>query len=418
LVAAELGPNGLIARVTWVAPDRRKLYLLYRTGVTSTATRGEPFNCAIGDVVHVHDDGVDPAPGELWPPERWAAIVRAVLPASEGTGAQAIVAGRGDVKVVALNNVVCDEGNTVEVDELLGVVRKLDDRALSYLQHDGIEKGSLQQFKPPAPERQLTFDDFGGLEGVKRRAAELVELPLERHAELAEIGARPIKGVLFTGEPGTGKTMLARIIASRAKAEFYEISGPQIFSKWLGESEAILRRVFEDAAAQERSIIFFDEIDSVAPARAGDANEASRRVVAQLLVQMDGFTADTNVVVIAATNRPDDLDDALRRPGRFDWEVEFPMPELEDRVAILRVSGARLKTAGDLDDDAVAALTDGWSAAELAAIWSEAALLAVADGRKAIMDEDYFGGYERVRKQLRRVRAGRTQPLASDKADA
>lgn len=417
-VTVELGSNGLIARVTWVAADGREMYLLYRTGATATVTRGEPFDFEVGDIVHVHDDDVDAAPGELWPPDRWAGIVRAVLPATEDLGTQAIVAGRGDVKVVALNDVACDEGNTVEVEELRGVVRKLDDRALSYLQHDEIESGSLEQFKPPTPERELTFDDFGGLDGVKKRAVELVELPLERHAELAEIGARPIKGVLFTGDPGTGKTMLARIIASRAKAEFYEISGPQIFSKWLGESEAILRRVFEDAAAQERSIIFFDEIDSVAPARAGDANEASRRVVAQLLVQMDGFTPDTNVVVIAATNRPGDLDGALRRPGRFDWEVEFPMPQLEDRVEILRVSGARLKAAGDLDHSGVAARTDGWSGAELAAIWSEAALLAVADGRTAIMDEDYFGGFERVRKQLRRVRAGRAQPLAAGEEGA
>jgi hypothetical protein len=124
-VTVELGPNGLIARVTWVAADGREMYLLYRTGVTATVTRGDPFDFEVGDVVHVHDDGVDPAPGELWPPDRWAGIVRAVLPATEDTGAQAIVAGRGDVRVVALNGVACDEGNTVEVEELRGVVLPL-----------------------------------------------------------------------------------------------------------------------------------------------------------------------------------------------------------------------------------------------------------------------------------------------------
>jgi transitional endoplasmic reticulum ATPase len=197
--------------------------------------------------------------------------------------------------------------------------------------------------------------------------------------------------------------MLARIIASVAKAEFYEISGPQIFSKWVGESEAVLRRIFEDAAKQERSIIFFDEIDSVAPQRASDANEASRRVVAQLLTQMDGFKPEQNVMVIAATNRAGDLDEALRRPGRFDWEVEFPLPDLEDREEILRVSAANLRTAHALPHDDIASKTAGWSSAELSAIWSEAALLAVADGRDLIMDDDYYGGFERVAGHRRRL---------------
>lgn len=130
------------------------------------------------------------------------------------------------------------------------------------------------------------------------RARELIEVPLKYKDALSNIGARPIKGVLFTGQPGTGKTMLARIIANSVDAEFYEISGPEVFSKWYGQSEEIIRKLFEDAAKQEKAIIFFDEIDSVASQRADETHEASRRVIAQLLTLMDGFTSDDNVVVM------------------------------------------------------------------------------------------------------------------------
>ena len=212
--------------------------------------------------------------------------------------------------------------------------------------------------------------------------------------------------MLFTGLPGTGKTMLARIIASRAGAAFWEISGPEVFSKWQGQSEEVLRKIFARASAEERSIIFFDEIDSVATQRAEDAHEASRRVVAQLLTLMDGFSADDNVVVVATTNRPQDIDVALRRPGRFDWEINFPLPSVEDRVEILAVSARDLQISGPLPHAQVAAESEGWSAAELTAIWSEAALLAVADGgREVLMAEDYVGGHARVAAQRRRIAA-------------
>ena len=193
----------------------------------------------------------------------------------------------------------------------------------------------------------LGFDDFGGLtESHSQRAHELIEVPLQNREALSEIGARPIKGVLFTGKPGTGKTMLAQIIAHRSEAKFYRISGPEIFSKWVGQSEELLRKLFDKAAGSDKAIIFFDEIDSVAAQRVDASHESSTRVVAQLLTLMDGFSSKANVVVIAATNRPQDLDVALLRPGRFDWEIHFPYPDQSDRVDILtsrlRVQVARL----------------------------------------------------------------------------
>jgi transitional endoplasmic reticulum ATPase len=247
-----------------------------------------------------------------------------------------------------------------------------------------------------------TFADFGGLPEVIKRAQDLIVAPLKYRNALREIGAKTIKGVLFTGPPGTGKTMLARIIAREAQAVFYKISGPEIFSKWYGQSEEMLRKLFEHASRQPSAIIFFDEIDSVAGQRDEEAHEASKRVVAQLLTLMDGFKADSNVVVIATTNRPQDIDKGLLRPGRFDREIYFPLPALEDRELILKASARGIKTVDYLPHALIAEKTDSWSPAELAAIWTEAAHLAAADGRRAIMAEDYIVGFERVAAHLSR----------------
>ena len=232
-------------------------------------------------------------------------------------------------------------GNTVEGDNTNGVRRILSDGPIQSIDLPVVDDLTIEEFRWE-PDQQPSFDDFGGLSEIVSRAQELIELPLEQHEALAAIGATPIKGVLFTGEPGTGKTMLARIIANRAGATFYKIDGPQVVNKWLGQSEELVRKIFEDAATRERAIIFIDEIDSLAGQRGDNTHEATHRLVGQLLVSMDGFDKNDNVIVIAATNRPDDIDVALRRPGRFDWELHFPPPPEADRVSILVASGRRL----------------------------------------------------------------------------
>jgi transitional endoplasmic reticulum ATPase len=216
--------------------------------------------------------------------------------------------------------------------------------------------------------------------------------------------AKPVKGVLFTDDPGTGKTMLARVIAREAEAAFYLVRGPQVNSKWFGESEQTLRAIFRAAGRHDRSIIFFDEIDSMAGSRTSRGSEGQRHVIAQLLTEMDGFVQEHNVMVIAATNRPDDIDRALRRPGRFDSELSFPLPALDDRLAILEHIASKHRVAGALPHELVAARTDGWSSAELAGIFSEAALLAAADDRDAIAAEDYHGACARAAAQHERRR--------------
>jgi transitional endoplasmic reticulum ATPase len=390
----QISARGNIARIKHIADDGRTLYLEFANGQTATASGTFEFVAEVGTVLFVRaeDNYLTPAPDELWIEETWVGIVRLKL--SDLT----IVDTNGRWRKVPTRDVPYREGNTVEGRDSVGVIRVLSEAPLKYFDLTAIDDELIAKtFLVQAGGNGETFDDFGGLGDVVARARELVEVPLREHTRLATIGARPVKGVLFTGPPGVGKTMLARIIANTADAVFYEIRGPEVLSKWYGQSEEILRQLFDHAARQDRAIIFFDEIDSIASHRSDEAHEASRRVVAQLLSLMDGFKSETNIVVIAATNRPQDVDAALRRPGRFDWEITFPLPDLRDREIILRKAAGRLKTSGVLPDEFVAQRTDGWSGAELAAIWTEAALLAVMDERDAIRIEDCVGGYERVR---------------------
>lgn len=389
---AEIYPPQTVARVKHVSEDQTTAFLELRNGNIATCTSPEGFNLNRGDIVFidVENSDINFAPNELWDEDPWVGVVRLLLPG------QVVIDIGGRLKVLDEPlDVDLREGNTVKGLESRGIVEVISEDPVRYIDLPAVDSVTVEQFKI-SPDGALTFDDFGGYSEIVNRAKELIEIPLEHHDALKKIGARPIKGVLFTGPPGTGKTMLAKIIANRANAEFYEISGPEVLSKWYGQSEELIRKIFEDAATQERAIVFFDEMDSLASQRSEDTHEASRRIVGQLLSAMDGFTADTNVVVIATTNRPQDLDAALRRPGRFDWEINFPMPSLEDRRQILEASAKRLNKGQDLPHPYIAEKTAGWSPAELAAIWSEAALLAVAESRDAIFADDYICGYERV----------------------
>lgn len=388
---------GTMARIRSLSDGGRRLYLEFRNGTVGTADSESPWPHRVGDVVLFIEENngqrLEPAPLDLWGDEPWVGVVRLKL--EDIT----VVETGGRLRRVPTTSVPYSESNTVEVAEFAGVLRVLHESPVRYIDLPAVDDAAIERFETEKEEVKPSFEDFGGLASVVARARELIELPLKMRSELSDIGARPIKGVLFTGAPGTGKTMLARIIANQAEAAFYEISGPEIFSKWYGQSGEVLRGIFDRAATHDSAIVFFDEIDSIAARRGDESHEESKRVVAQLLTLMDGFKAETNVVVIATTNRPGDIDPALRRPGRFDWEIHFPNPDLDDRRAILRASARSLALSGPLPHAIVAANTNGWSAADLAGIWTEAALLAVADRRRRISIEDYVGGFERVQRQ-------------------
>ena len=223
----------------------------------------------------------------------------------------------------------------------------------------------------------VTYDDLGGMKSTIDALREMVELPL-RHPELFQrLGVDPPKGVLLHGPPGTGKTILARAVANESAAKFYHIAGPEIMGSAYGESERRLRELFEQAAQAAPSIIFIDEIDSIAPKRSQVTGEAEKRLVAQLLTLMDGIEPRQNLVVIAATNRPEALDEALRRPGRFDREIVVGVPDQPGRREILGIHTRGMPLAADVDLDELARRTFGFVGADLAALVREAALEAV-----------------------------------------
>lgn len=221
---------------------------------------------------------------------------------------------------------------------------------------------------------KVHYEDIGGLGEEVRKVREMIELPL-RHPELFErLGVEAPKGVLLHGPPGTGKTLLAKAVASETNANFHSISGPEIMSKFYGQSEENLRDIFKQAEENAPSIIFIDELDSIAPKRDEVTGEVERRVVAQLLALMDGLQARGKVVVIGATNRPNALDPAIRRPGRFDREIEIAVPNRDGRMEILQIHTRGMPLAQDVDLTQLADITHGYVGADLSALTKEAAM--------------------------------------------
>ena len=223
----------------------------------------------------------------------------------------------------------------------------------------------------------VTYEDIGDLEEAIQKIREMVELPL-RHPELFQrLGIEPPKGVLLYGPPGCGKTLLAKAVANESDAAFFAINGPEIMSKYYGESEARLREIFERAEKNAPAIIFIDEIDAIAPKREEVTGEVERRVVAQLLALMDGLKGRGNVIVIGATNRINAIDPALRRPGRFDREIEIGVPDRRGRLEILQIHTRGMPLADDVDLEKLADITHGYTGADLAALCREAAMKAL-----------------------------------------
>src|SRR2546426_85542 len=224
---------------------------------------------------------------------------------------------------------------------------------------------------------KISYEDIGGLRPVIQKVREMIELPL-RHPELFErLGVEAPKGVLLHGPPGTGKTLLARAVASETNANFSSLGGPEIMSKFYGESEERLREVFKEAQENAPSIIFIDEIDSIAPKREEVTGEVEKRVVSQLLSLMDGLQSRGKVVVIGATNRVNAIDPALRRPGRFDREIEIGVPDRDGRLEVLQIHTRGMPLAEDVDLKKLADVTHGFVGADLEALAKEAAIRAL-----------------------------------------
>ena len=223
----------------------------------------------------------------------------------------------------------------------------------------------------------VSYEDIGGLKEEVKKVREMIEIPLKRPELFEKLGIAPPKGVLMHGPPGTGKTLLAKAVASESDAHFIAINGPEIMSKYVGGSEENLREYFEEAEENSPSIIFIDELDAIAPKREETNGEVERRTVAQLLTLMDGLKSRGQVVVIGATNRPDSLDPALRRPGRFDREIEIGVPDSEERNEVLEIHTRNMPLADDVDLEKIANTTHGCVGADLESLCKEAAMRVV-----------------------------------------
>jgi transitional endoplasmic reticulum ATPase len=278
---------------------------------------------------------------------------------------------------------------------------------------DDVEPTGLREVTVEFP--AVGWDEVGGLDDAKRELVRAVYWPLEYADRFAAMGIDPPSGVLLYGPPGTGKTLLARAAASLSDANFIPVNGPELLDKYVGASEQAVRDLFATARENAPAVIFFDEVDAISPKRRGDDTGAGERVVSQLLTELDGLEPLTDVVVIAATNRPDNIDEALLRPGRIEKAVETPLPDRDARREILSIHARDMPTADDVDFDALADRTPGFSGGDLAALVREAGLLAIED---AIVDDGAAVDPTVGRDHFERALA-ETSPSTSDgRADA
>ena len=251
----------------------------------------------------------------------------------------------------------------VTMDDFLSVIKE-------------IEPSALREVFVEVPD--VNWEDIGGLKDVKQELQEAVEWPLKYHGLFVHSDATPPKGILLYGPPGTGKTLMAKAAAHESEANFISIKGPELLSKWVGESEKGVREVFRKARQAAPCIVFFDEIDAIAPTRGpGSDSHVTERVISQLLTEMDGLEVLSNVIIIAATNRPDIIDAALLRPGRFDRLLYVPPPDKEARMQILKIHTSKKPLADDVNIDSLANQTEGYTGADIAALASAAVMLAL-----------------------------------------
>ena len=249
----------------------------------------------------------------------------------------------------------------------------------------------------------INYNDIGGLEKAIVEIKETVELPIKKPELFEEIGIDPPKGILLYGPPGTGKTLLAKAVANQTNATFIKLVASEFVNKFLGEGARYVRQVFELAKEKSPAIIFIDEIDAIGTKRTHGTQGADRevqRTLMQLLSELDGFESRGNVGIIAATNRPDILDDALIRPGRFDRAIEVPLPNKEGRINILKIHTEKMKIDENIDFESISELTEGFSGADLKAACTEAGMFAIRNERKKVISKDFMDAIDKIINQI------------------
>jgi len=317
-----------------------------------------------------------------------------------GTVRDVLTDGRLVVKSSTGPDFVVNSAETVEHDKLsVGCRVALNKQTLAVM---GVLPASLDPLVTASEivvRPEVTYEDIGGLADQIREIREAVEYPLLRSELYRKVGVEPPKGVLLIGPPGTGKTMIAKAVAHHTRATFVRLVGSELVQKYIGEGARLVRELFQLAREKAPTLIFIDEIDSIGAKRLEVATSGDRevqRTLMQLLAEMDGFEPLSNVKIIAATNRPDILDEALLRPGRFDRIVEIPVPSFQGRVEILRIHTRRMNLKESVDLESIATRCDGATGADLKSVCTEAGMWAIREERDSVTQADFERAIEKV----------------------
>lgn len=391
--------EGRIGRVRAIEATDCRLFIDMENGYTGSARVPAPElpNWSVGDVVFVTDTTLDKVDPALW------AVGDSVGEVKHVSDAGVILSVDGNLRTYPQReSAPFVRGQVVQMGSRNVPGPIISDEPVGHITIDSrLDDFDVKSLIIDPADNNITLDDVGGSPRLKRRAENLVRVALAKENHLKRIGVNQIKGILFSGPSGTGKTYLAKALASSTSAHFYNISGPVITGELVGQSERRLRDIFDHAADNRPAILFFDEIDSLYTQRTETSNEHTNRLVGQFLALLDGFKKFDQVIVIATTNFPGALDDALLRPGRLGHKLEFTYPDESDRYQILQTQVARpiefLEGEEPPLDDLVDK-TDGWTAADLAAIWTEAAIFAALDGRDGLSVEDIYAALPLVQR--------------------